>query len=60
MKEEYVDMVAARHHRPGQGDALRLQNAASVAAMILTTESNRGRQARKEEGSPGDAGRYDM
>jgi hypothetical protein len=35
---EYVDMIG-RHHRPGQGDPLALQNAASIAALFLTTEA---------------------
>jgi len=31
-------MLVARHHRPDQGDALALQNASSVASLMLTTE----------------------
>ena len=34
----YEDLPCCRDHRPSQGDALRAQNAASIAIMILTTE----------------------
>ena len=37
--DEYVDMVDAGHHRPDQGGAHALQDAASVAGLLITTEA---------------------
>ena len=38
-KEEYVDMIEAGIVDPTKVTSSALQNAASVAAMVLTTES---------------------
>lgn len=45
LTEEYVDMVKAGIVDPAKVTRSALQNAASVAAMVLTTESVVGRQA---------------
>ena len=39
MKEEYVDMIKAGIVDPCKVTRSALQNAASIAAMVLTTES---------------------
>ena len=36
---EFVDMFKAGHRRSDQGDAVGLQNAASIAGLMLTTEA---------------------
>ena len=37
--DEYGDMIEKRHHRSGQGRAHRLQDAASIAGLLITTEA---------------------
>ncbi len=60
MKEEYVDMVAAGIIDPAKVTRSALQNAASVAAMILTTESTVVDKPEKKKEAPAMPGDYDM
>ena len=60
MKEAYVDMVAAGIIDPAKVTRSALQNAASVAAMILTTESTVVDKPEKKKEAPAMPGDYDM
>jgi len=60
MKEEYIDMVAAGIIDPAKVTRSALQNAASVAAMILTTESTVVDKPEKKKEAPAIPGDYDM
>ncbi|BAD41880.1 chaperonin GroEL [Symbiobacterium thermophilum] len=52
MKEEYVDMVAAGIIDPVKVTRSALQNAASIAALILTTEALVTEKPEKKENNP--------
>ena len=60
MKEAYVDMVAAGIIDPAKVTRSALQNAASVAAMILTTESTVVDKPEKKKEAPAMPSDYDM
>ncbi|NLO37546.1 MAG: chaperonin GroEL [Clostridiaceae bacterium] len=60
MKEAYVDMVAAGIIDPAKVARSALQNAASVAAMILTTESTVVDKPEKKREAPAMPNDYDM
>jgi len=49
VKEEYVDMIKAGIVDPAKVTRTALQNAASIAAMILTTESTVADKPEKKE-----------
>ncbi len=55
-KEEYVDMIEAGILDPTKVTRSALQNAASIAAMLLTTESIVADIPEKEEAAPAGAG----
>ena len=55
-KEEYVDMIEAGILDPMKVTRSALQNAASIAAMLLTTESIVADIPEKEEAAPAGAG----
>jgi len=46
---EYVDMIKAGIIDPAKVARLALQNAASVAALLITTRTMVGKKAEKEE-----------
>ena len=52
LTEEYVDMIAAGIVDPTKVTRSALQNAASIAAMILTTETLVADKPAKEGASP--------
>ncbi|QSQ09355.1 60 kDa chaperonin [Koleobacter methoxysyntrophicus] len=56
LKQEYVDMIAAGIVDPTKVTRSTLQNAASVAAMILTTEAVVADIPEKEKDMPGGGG----
>ena len=56
LKEEYVDMIEAGIVDPAKVTRFALQNAASVAAMVLTTESVVADKPEKEAPMPGGMG----
>lgn len=58
MKEEYVDMIEAGIIDPAKVSRTALQNAASIAAMILTTESSVVNKPEKKKEPP--MSDYDM
>ncbi|MBE0466744.1 MAG: chaperonin GroEL [Candidatus Desulforudis sp.] len=63
LTEEYTDMIAAGIVDPAKVTRIALQNAASIAAMILTTEALVGEKPEKEKkapGMPGGMGGMDM
>jgi len=57
-KEEYVDMIKSGIVDPTKVARTALQNAASIATMILTTESSVAEKPKKE--TPAPAPSYDM
>lgn len=57
-KEEYVDMIKSGIVDPTKVTRTALQNAASIATMILTTESSVAEKPKKE--TPAPAPSYDM
>ncbi|NSW89577.1 MAG: chaperonin GroEL [Firmicutes bacterium] len=59
LKEEYVDMIKAGIVDPTKVTRTALQNAASIATMILTTESSVAEKPKKETTPPA-APSYDM
>mgnify|MGYP000859424798 CR=1 FL=1 len=60
-KEEYVDMIKSGIVDPTKVTRTALQNAASIATMILTTESTVAEKPKKEKNAPSAApGGYDM
>ncbi|HOM83220.1 MAG TPA: chaperonin GroEL [Armatimonadota bacterium] len=63
LTEEYVDMVQAGIIDPAKVARSAVQNAASIAGMILTTETLVAEKPQKEEAAPaggGGYGDYDM
>ena len=56
-KNDYGDMIERGIADPTKVTRSALQNAASVAAMVLTTESPRQRPAGEESAGSGSAGR---
>ena len=63
LTEEYVDLVAAGIVDPVKVTRSAVQNAASIASMILTTETLVAEKPEKEEAAPaggGGYGDYDM
>ncbi len=56
LKEEYLDMIAAGIVDPAKVTRSALQNAASVAAMVLTTESVVADKPEKEAAMPAGGG----
>ena len=56
LKEEYVDMIEAGIVDPAKVTRSALQNAASVAAMVLTTESVVADKPEKDSPMPGGGG----
>ncbi len=58
LKEEYVDMIKSGIVDPTKVARTALQNAASIATMILTTESTVAEKPKKE--TPPPAPSYDM
>ena len=56
LKEEYIDMIEAGIVDPAKVTRFALQNAASVAAMVLTTESIVADKPEKESPMPGGGG----
>ncbi len=58
---EYGDMMKQGHHRPDQGRARALQDAASVAGLLITTEAMVAEVPKKKGGGaggmPADGGR---
>jgi chaperonin GroEL len=53
MKEEYVDMIKAGIVDPTKVTRIALQNASSIATMILTTESTIAEKPKEEDANPG-------
>ncbi len=53
MKEEYVDMIKAGIVDPTKVTRIALQNASSIATMILTTESTIAEKLKEEDANPG-------
>jgi len=63
LTEEYTDMIAAGIVDPAKVTRIALQNAASIAAMILTTETLVAEKVEKDKkgpGMPGGMGGMDM
>ncbi len=52
MKEEYVDMIKAGIVDPTKVTRIALQNASSIATMILTTESTIAEKPKEEDANP--------
>jgi chaperonin GroEL len=59
LKEDYVDMIKSGIVDPTKVARIALQNAASIATMILTTESTVAEKPKKEASAPA-APSYDM
>ena len=57
LTDEFVDMLGAGHHRPGEGDALGGGERGSIAGMILTTEALITDKPEEKAAAAGDAGR---
>ncbi|MGB9630303.1 MAG: TCP-1/cpn60 chaperonin family protein, partial [Thermodesulfobacteriota bacterium] len=51
-KEEYTDMIEAGIIDPTKVVRLALQNAASVASLLITTEAVVAEKPKKEQGGP--------
>ncbi|HOJ10100.1 MAG TPA: chaperonin GroEL [Clostridiales bacterium] len=60
LKEEYVNMIQAGIVDPTKVTRTAVQNAASIATMILTTESTVAEKPKKEKTPPAAPGGYDM
>ena len=49
-RSEYGDLVRRGRHRPDQGRACALQDAASVAGLLITTEAMIADDPKKDSG----------